>query len=89
MGVANITEIATRLLANGLPPDLPVLAMASVTTPRERRLVSCLDAIAGDIAEAGMEAPVLFVIGHVVSLYGAAVLADALACDGAGMAAYA
>jgi uroporphyrin-III C-methyltransferase len=76
-------------MANGLPPDLPVLAVASATTPRERRLVSCLGAIADDIALAGMEAPVLFVIGHVVSLYGSAVLAEALACDGAGMAAYA
>ena len=32
---------------------------------------------------------VLFVIGQVVSLYDSVALADALACEGAGMAAYA
>ncbi|MDP2087458.1 MAG: uroporphyrinogen-III C-methyltransferase [Gemmobacter sp.] len=69
MGVANIGEIATRLMAHGMPETLPVLAVASVTTPRERRLVSSLAEVAGDVACAGLDAPVLFVIGHVVSLH--------------------
>ncbi len=69
MGVANIAQIAAELMAHGLPADLPVLAVASATTPREARLVSTLDRIAAEIAEAGLAAPVLFVIGHVVRLY--------------------
>jgi uroporphyrin-III C-methyltransferase len=69
MGVANIAQIASELMAHGLPADLPVMAVASVTTPREARLVSTLDRIAPEIAQAGLAAPVLFVIGHVVRLY--------------------
>ena len=69
MGVANIAEIAANLRHHGLPGSLPVMAVAQATTPRERRLVSRLDRIAQDVAAADLRAPVLFVIGHVVSLY--------------------
>ena len=67
MGAANIAEIAARLIEKGMPPALPVLAVASATTPRERHLVSRLDRIAAEAADAFE--PVLFVVGHVVSLY--------------------
>jgi uroporphyrin-III C-methyltransferase len=69
MGVANIAQIAAELMAHGLPADLPVMAVASVTTPREVRLVSTLGRVAPEIAAADLAAPVLFVIGHVVRLY--------------------
>ena len=71
MGVSNMPEIALKLIGAGLPGSLPVLAVSSVTTPRERRLVSRLDQIGVDIQAAGMAAPSLFVIGRVVSLYAA------------------
>ncbi|MCV2873486.1 uroporphyrinogen-III C-methyltransferase [Defluviimonas sp. WL0050] len=89
MGAANIAEIAFQLMRHGLPAKVPVMAVASATTPREQRILSTLGGIAADIATAEPEAPVLFVIGNVVSLYDSIALADALACDGAGMAAYA
>ena len=69
MGAASIAEIANQLMAHGLPQSIPVLAVAHATTPREMRLVSTLSDIAADTALAGLEAPVLFIIGHVVSLY--------------------
>ena len=69
MGAANIAEISDRLIAAGLPGDLPAMAVAAATTPREARIVSTLAALPAEIAEAAPEAPVLFVIGHVVSLY--------------------
>lgn len=69
MGASAIGEIAARLMAEGLPGRLPVLAVASATTPRESRVLSCLEDIAGDMAAASPDGPVLFVIGHVVSLY--------------------
>ena len=69
MGAANIREIAAKLVAEGMPAELPVLAVASGTTPREQRLVSCLSTIAVDAADAQFSGPVLFVIGKVVSLY--------------------
>ncbi|MBV2361642.1 uroporphyrinogen-III C-methyltransferase [Thalassococcus sp. CAU 1522] len=68
MGASNIGEIAMRLMAEGLPMATPVLAVASASTPRERRLVSQLDRIALDVRGAELKAPVLFVIGRVVSL---------------------
>lgn len=75
MGVSSIAEISGQLMAHGMAADMPVLAVASATTPREARLVSTLARIPGDVVSAGMEAPVLFVIGHVVSLYDPAPLA--------------
>lgn len=89
MGVSNIAEIATQLMRHGLPHDLPVLAVASATTPRETRLLSSLREVAGDIARATPEAPVLFIIGHVAGLYPEITELDAALSEGAGMAAYA
>jgi uroporphyrin-III C-methyltransferase len=69
MGAANIREIAMQLMAHGLAAELPVLMIASATTPRECRLVSTLNRIADEAVAYPANAPVLFVIGHVVSLY--------------------
>ncbi len=69
MGAANIAEIALRLMGEGMPARLPVMAISAATTPREQRLLSRLDQIGVDISAMPMRAPVLFVIGHVVSLY--------------------
>lgn len=74
MGAGAIPEIAARLIAAGMPIDLPVLAIAHATTPREVARRSTLARIAADIAADPMEAPVLFIIGHV------AALADASTC---------
>jgi uroporphyrin-III C-methyltransferase len=70
MGVANIQEIAARLMAEGLPQATPVLAINNGTTPRERRLLSDLAGVSTVTQQAGFEGPVLFFIGEVVSLYG-------------------
>lgn len=69
MGVANIGEIATGLMTEGLAGNTPVMAVARATTPHERRLVSRLDRIECDTRDAGLNAPVLFIIGKVVTLY--------------------
>lgn len=89
MGASTIAEISRQLMRHGLPAGFPVLAVGSATTPRETRLLSTLGGIAGDMARTTLDAPVLFIIGHVVSLYQPALLARALACEGAGMGAYA
>lgn len=73
MGAMNIEEIAGRLTAHGMAPALPVMAISAVTTPRERRVISTLERVGGDMAQAELPAPVLFVIGRVVSLYPQAV----------------
>lgn len=81
MGAANMAEIAARLIAGGLAPDLPVLAVASATTPREQRLVSTLGGVAAALGAAGFPAPVLVMIGRVVSLYRAPALVPAALAD--------
>ena len=70
---------------DGMPADLPVLAVAHATTPRETRLRAPLRDIAADVTRAGMQAPVLFIIGHVVSLADPA----ALSAEAAGQVAHA
>ena len=77
MGAANIGEIAANLIAHGMPASLPVMAVASATTRREQRLVAVLGDIAARVESAALEAPVLFVIGHVVSLYRPGASSDA------------
>ncbi|MCE8525638.1 uroporphyrinogen-III C-methyltransferase [Ruegeria pomeroyi] len=69
MGVANIGQIAIGLMTENLPATTPVLAISRATTPDERRLLSRLDRIAADARTEALEAPTLFIIGKVVSLY--------------------
>ena len=74
MGAANMAEIAARLIAAGMPVDLPVLAVAHATTPRELRMLSSLAQIGADLARTPLEAPVLFIVGRVAGLYQGAAL---------------
>jgi uroporphyrin-III C-methyltransferase len=67
MGAANMAEIARELVAHGLREATPALAVSCATTPRERRVAGELSTIAE--AAAGLPAPVLFIVGEVVSLY--------------------
>lgn len=81
MGVAQIREIAARLVGHGLSAALPVLAVANATTRREWRCLSRLDRIADDLPESRPAGPMLFIVGRVVSLYrgSAAEIVDRLA----------
>ncbi len=68
MGAANIAEISHNLMLFGLSPDTPVMAISSATTPSETRLVTDLGQVEHRIRHADMPAPMLFIIGQVVSL---------------------
>ena len=87
MGAANMAEIARQLVARGYRADMPVLAVASATTPRERRVLSTLADIAADLDAARLEAPILFMVGEVVSLYSDLPRAPATGQPWAGVAA--
>jgi uroporphyrin-III C-methyltransferase len=71
MGVANIGQIAVGLMTEGLAGQTPVMAISKATIVDERRMVSSLAQIAQDARAADLKAPTLFIIGRVVSLYGA------------------
>ncbi|MCC6888728.1 MAG: uroporphyrinogen-III C-methyltransferase [Hyphomicrobiales bacterium] len=68
MGLANLDEIVGQLMAHGLAPDTPALAICQGTTPRERRLFAHLGALPAAVRAAAFEGPVLFIIGRVASL---------------------
>ncbi len=72
MGVAQIRQIASRLIEHGMPADLPVLAIANGTCPDERRLTSTLLDIADLVATENLANPVAFIIGNVAGLHLAA-----------------
>lgn len=68
MGLANIAEIADQLMVHGLSGATPVLVVCRGTTAREERLTATLDTLAGRVAEAEFDGPVLFIIGKVAGL---------------------
>ncbi|MCC2112414.1 MAG: uroporphyrinogen-III C-methyltransferase [Hyphomicrobiales bacterium] len=68
MGRGAIAGIAKRLVAHGLKPATPVLAIANATCADERRCLTSLATVAADIAAAELSGPVLFIIGDVAAL---------------------
>lgn len=68
MGLANIAQIAAELIVHGRAPGTPVMAVSNATRTDQTHLVSTLDGIAVDVREAGLQSPVIFVIGEVVRL---------------------
>lgn len=68
MGLANLAEIASKLIEHGRSPETPAAAIQSATTPSQRVVVGTLADIARKVREAGLESPALTVVGEVVSL---------------------
>jgi uroporphyrin-III C-methyltransferase len=68
MGLFNIGEISRQLIAHGRAPGTPVLAVSKATRHDERRLIATLGEITSSVNAAGLQSPVLFIIGEVVSL---------------------
>jgi len=68
MGVANIGYISRRLIRAGLPAGSPVAAIENGASQRQRCLVCELSQLQQRVIEEDLKAPVVFVIGRVVSL---------------------
>jgi len=68
MGLGRLPEIATALVAGGLPADTPAAAIERGTLPGERHVVTRLGQLAADVAARGIASPALVVIGDVVRL---------------------
>ncbi len=75
MGLANLPQICRELTAAGLDPDTPAAAIANGTTPHEILCIGSLGTLSDKVKQTALAAPVLIVIGRVVSL------ANVLACD--------
>ena len=68
MGLKNLPEIATALMAGGLAPSTPVAVIMAATTPVERVLVATLATVAERADADGFVAPSLIVVGDIVSM---------------------
>ena len=68
MALKHLQGIAERLIAGGRAADEPVALIQAATTPAQRVLETTLARAAGDAAAAGIEPPVLVVVGPVVLL---------------------
>ncbi|MES9966588.1 MAG: uroporphyrinogen-III C-methyltransferase [Sedimenticola sp.] len=68
MGLSTLEEISEKLTAAGLPANTPAAAIENGTTPQHRCVISSLSTLAEDVRQNEMQAPVLLVIGEVVSL---------------------
>ncbi|MFG1719044.1 uroporphyrinogen-III C-methyltransferase [Micromonospora chalcea] len=79
MGMRNLAAIADALVAAGLDRNTPCAVVADAASAGQRVLRSTLADVVADIAEAGIGAPAVTVIGHVVALGPAAVQAVATA----------
>ncbi len=70
MGVANIDHISQKLIQAGLPASTPAAAIEKGAGPQQRRLLCELSELAEQTQKEALQAPVIFVIGRVVTLAG-------------------
>lgn len=68
MGLANLPEITRELIARGRDPRTPAALIERGTTEAQRTVTATLGGLADAAAAAGLEAPVVIVIGEVVTL---------------------
>jgi uroporphyrinogen III methyltransferase/synthase len=68
MGVKTLPSVVTALLAHGRPPQTPVALIRWGTTEAQETLIGSLADIAAKAQAAGLEPPVVAVIGDVVAL---------------------
>lgn len=78
MGMANLPEIAARLIAAGLPAQTPAAAIQHGTWQQQRQVVSTLAGLCEAVRQAALGSPAIVVIGAVVSLAAVARKAEAL-----------
>jgi uroporphyrin-III C-methyltransferase len=67
MGIATSAQIAEKLMADGLAPDVPVAVIENATRSAMRVLRGPLAGLADLIADAKVHSPALIVIGHVTA----------------------
>jgi uroporphyrinogen III methyltransferase/synthase len=68
MAMAHLEEIARELQAGGLSADTPTACIQWASLGRQRTVVATLGTLAARVAEAGLAAPAIVIIGEVVKL---------------------
>lgn len=77
MGVATATDIADKLIADGVAPDMPIAVLERGTLAGARALRTLLADLGAMVAREGVASPAVIVVGQVVELSDAQ---DRLAC---------
>jgi len=68
MGIANLAEIARRLVDHGRAAHTPVALVRWASTPHQETLTGTLADIAERVATCGFQPPAVIIIGEVVDL---------------------
>lgn len=68
MGLHGLPVLCERLIAHGRPAGTPAAVVQQATTARQRVVTGTLDTLPTLVAQAGLHAPTLIIVGEVVSL---------------------
>lgn len=68
MGAATVGEIAQRLIAAGRAADTPGVVVQEATLPGQQEVAAPLGELADAVAEAGLRAPLVIVVGAVAAV---------------------
>ena len=69
MGLGNAEAISRDLIAGGMPEDMPAAIISKGSTPEQRVETTVVSKLAQTIAEKGLEAPGIMVVGTVAKLH--------------------
>lgn len=68
MGLANLAQITTQLMAAGLSGSTPVMAVSRATMADQKTCPATLETLERSLKAAGLKSPALIIIGKVASL---------------------
>ncbi len=68
MGLSNLDNLVSALLAAGKPPDTPAAVVQEATLSRQRTVVATLATLAEVVHREGLASPALVILGTVVEL---------------------
>ncbi|BBL74331.1 siroheme synthase CysG [Methylomagnum ishizawai] len=70
MGLQGLPQIRAALIGHGCAPDTPAALVQQGTTRHQRVITGTVDNLPGLVADAGVSAPTLVIVGGVVGLHG-------------------
>jgi uroporphyrin-III C-methyltransferase/precorrin-2 dehydrogenase/sirohydrochlorin ferrochelatase len=68
MGLLGLPTLCAQLIEHGRAAETPAAIIQQGTTPRQRVITGTLASLPGEVADAGLHAPTLIIIGEVVAL---------------------
>lgn len=69
MGLVGLPQLCAALIEHGAAPDLPAALVERGTTPYQRVIRADLSTLPQRVADAGVKAPTLVIVGNVVRLH--------------------